>query len=307
MPGYTPRRPGLRVWFAAARPWSFTAAVVPICFGAALAWLAVLPDARQAGLFLLTLIGGTAMQAATNLHNTYGDYLSGVDTPASAATCPQLVTGSISPGAMYRAGWLVFAFAGIVGGILIALCGLEILPFAIAGVAGGYFYTNGRAPYKYQGRGLYAVFLLMGPLMAAPAYFIQTGGFSPAVFAGSLSISCLVSAIMHANDLRDIEHDHAAGIRTVATRLGRERSIRLFAVLNLGAFVLLALNTAAGILPLPCLLAFILLPSLLRVLCRMRVPGYDAVPLEAWSARYHMRFGMLLTGGLLAALLDTGI
>ena len=49
-------------------------------------------DAAHAGLFLLTLLGGVAVQTGTNMLNIYGDYLSGVDTEAPAtmeATAPE--------------------------------------------------------------------------------------------------------------------------------------------------------------------------------------------------------------------------
>ena len=292
--------PCLREWFVALRPWSFTAAAVPVMFGAG---LAALEGSWHPGLFVLTLIGGIALQAATNLHNTYGDFLSGVDTVESAVTCPQLVNGSFHPRAMYRAGWAALGVAGLTGLLLTALCGPLVLLFGLIGAAGGYWYTNGKRPYKYSGLGPFFVFVLMGPLMALPAYFIQTGRLAPAPVLGSLSIACLVAAIMHANDLRDIVHDRAAGIRTLAMNLGRRNGARAFVVMTVGAFVLLGLSLALGHVPLTCLATFLLLPGLGLKLRQLSRPEYDYMDLEGWTAKFHFQFGLVLAGGLAAGAL----
>ena len=84
----------MKKWLLATRPWSFTASVIPLTLGAALAWAS---DAAHAGLFLLTLLGGVAVQTGTNMLNTYGDYRSGVDTEASAHGESLILLGLISP------------------------------------------------------------------------------------------------------------------------------------------------------------------------------------------------------------------
>ena len=280
------------------RPWTLTAAGMPVAFGAG---LAAVEGHWNPWLFALTLLGGVAMQASTNLHNTYGDYMSGVDTEASALTCPQLVTGSFRPSAMYRAGWLVLACAGLIGLVLAWVCGPLVLLFGGMGALGGYWYTNGKRPYKYLGLGPFFVFLLMGPLMVLPAYFIQTGRLAPAPVFASLGIACLVTAILHANDIRDIAHDRAAGIRTLSMLLGRRRAVWLFTGLTLSAFLLLGLSWAGGLLPSPCLAAFILLPELGSKLRRIQNPDYDFTDLEIWTAKFHLQFGLLSAAGLAAA------
>lgn len=287
-----------REWLKATRPWSFTAAAIPIVFGSG---LAALQGHWNTSLFVLTLLGGIALQAATNLHNTYGDFVAGVDTPDSAHTCPQLVRGQTSPRVMFAAGWLLFAFASCIGLILTFLCGAFVLFFGLVGLAGGYYYTNGPRPYKYSALGPYLVFFLMGPLMALPAYMIQSGHFALAPLAGSLSIACLVAAIMHANDMRDIAHDRAAGIRTLAMQLGLTKATHLYIALNLAAFAWLLLCVAVGLLPLACLAAFAALPLFLAEMRAIQRPGYDVRPLEGQAAKLHLAFGLSLGLGLLAA------
>ena len=162
----------MKKWLLATRPWSFTASVIPLTLGAALAWAS---DAAHAGLFLLTLLGGVAVQTGTNMLNTYGDYRSGVDTEASAHGESPILLGLISPEAMRRGGLIALCVAFAVGIVLGFACGWPILAFGLVGIAGGYGYTSGFWPYKYHACGPIMVFLLMGPLMALPAYYIQGG------------------------------------------------------------------------------------------------------------------------------------
>lgn len=286
----------IRKWFIAMRPWSLTASIIPICFGAS---MAAISGQWNTLLFVLALLGGVALHLATNLHNTYGDFKSGVDTVESAVTCPQLVTGTIEPRAMYRAGWICFGAATLIGAVLIALCGWWVLAFGIIGIIGGYAYTCGKKPYKYAGLGPYFVFMLMGPLMSLPTYCIITGSFDAAPILGSLSIACLVSAIMHANDMRDIKHDRDAGIQTVAMRHGLKKSTFIYAGLNLAAFALLGINVHLGILPMTALLAFLLLPLLLRELRMLFSKDMEIGTLEGWAAAFHMKFGLALSAGVL--------
>jgi 1,4-dihydroxy-2-naphthoate octaprenyltransferase len=243
-----------------------------------------------------------ALQVATNMLNTYGDFMSGVDSAASASTCPQLTSGRFTPQELYRGAMAAFVFAGIIGVGLAFARGPEILPFGLLGIAGGYLYTNGKRPYKYLGLGPYGVFMLMGPLMVLPAFFVQAGHFSLLPLPGSISIACFVAAIMHANDIRDIEFDRAAGIRTLAMRLGVKKSVRLYSTLTLGGFAVLGLSVVNGFLPLFCLLPCLMLPRLVREILAMRKAGYDFTPLEALSGKFHLQFGLLLTAGLIAAI-----
>lgn len=289
----------LKAWFMAMRPWSFTAAFVPVALGTALAWD---QGFFQPGLFLLTALGGICIQAGTNFINTYGDYRSGVDTVASAHTCPQLVTGAMRPAAMKRAGLIAFGLAAAIGLTLAWLRGWEILAVGLLGIIGGYTYTAGPIPYKYKGAGSFAVFFLMGPLMVWPAWFIQTGQYSWLPVLISLPVGFLVSAILNGNDVRDIVHDQAAGIVTPATELGSFAGLGLQRFLYLAAFVSLFALIFGGILPYSALLPVLLLPLLRKALLTIKeaAAGKEAslLQLEAMAAGFHFQFGILLTAGV---------
>lgn len=289
----------LKSWFIAMRPWSFTAAFVPVTVGTALAWS---QGFFNPWLFLLTILGGISIQAGTNFINTYGDYRSGVDTVASAHTCPQLVTGAMQPDDMKRAGLFVFGFAVVIGLLLSWFCGWEVLAVGLLGILGGYTYTAGPWPYKYRGLGSIFVFFLMGPLMTWPAWFIQTGLYSWMPVLVAIPVGFLVSAILNGNDVRDITHDRTAGIITLAAGVGCGGGLRLQRVLYWGAFISLLILFTLKILPVTALLPFILLPffrKMLRTISEAEAGREDRLlHLEAMAAGFHFQFGILLAAGL---------
>jgi 1,4-dihydroxy-2-naphthoate octaprenyltransferase len=290
--------PLFKTWFLALRPWSYTAAFVPVALGAV---LAASQGYFDFGLFALTLVGGVAMQAGTNLINTYGDYCSGVDTVESAPTCPQLVTGALQPRDVRMAGIACFAFATAVGIWLTYLRGWPVTAAGLVGLAGGYCYTAGIS-YKYKGFGSIFVFFLMGPLMAWPSYFIQTGQFSWLPVWASLPVGFLVSGILHANDLRDMTHDRRAGIRTLALYFGLRNSVLFYYGLYTAAYVCLLLLVLTSALPWSAALPLVLLPTIARMFTAVRQAAAGSCKtmalLEASAAKFHFQFGLLLVAGL---------
>lgn len=178
----------------------------------------------------------------------------------------------------------------------------HLFAFGLVGIAGGYGYTSGFWPYKYHACGPVMVFLLMGPLMALPAYYIQGGSLDWRPFLASLPIACLVTSIMHANDIRDIAHDREAGITTLAMLLGRRKALCLYAALCVGAYGFLLPLAAFGVVPPSGLLPFVLAPGLwrtLRTLGTRPFPEAELVSLDGVSARHHFLFGLLLIAGIL--------
>ncbi len=117
---------------------------------------------------------------------------------------------------------------------------------------------------------------------------------------GSLGISALVAAILHANNLRDFEPDRAAGKRTLAHLLGRDRAVREFEVLIVAAYLFTALLIALWPENWPVVIVAITVPSALALMQLVRTNA-DAKALNMsvlGTAQLHFKFGLLLTMGL---------
>lgn len=293
-----------RTWWFAARPWSYTAAIIPVALGAAIA-------ANQRGgtldwwLLVLALVGSVAIQAGTNLINDYFDWKKGADGPASLGIGGAIQRGDLTPTQVFWYGVSAFGLGAAIGLYLVSVTGPFIFWLGLVSVAVGFFYTAGPFALAYVGLGEIAVFFFMGPVMVIGSYYLQTRTVTLPVVLASLPVGFLVAAILHANNLRDLEADRAIGKRTLATLLGRQgANIEYFFLIG-GAFVALLVCVALGVAPWLTLASAATLPAaiqLMRVVAREHEPK-QLQPVLRQTAKLHTQFGALLVGGWAMALL----
>lgn len=290
-----------RTWWRAMRPWSYTAAIVPVLLGSGIAAAAGTVDLW---LLLLTLIGSVAIQGGTNLVNDYYDYQKGTDQPGSIGTGDALLQGALTPRQVLIGGIAAFGVGASIGLYLVSVSGPLILWIGIISVAVGFFYTAGPFALAYHGLGELAVFIFMGPMIVVGAYYVQRRDAPLGVILAALPVGLLVAAILHANNLRDLDGDRRSGKRTLATILGREGArIELYALL-IGAYVALVALVAAGVAPWPTLLGLVTLPvavRLMRIAAAESEPG-RLQPIVPLAAQLHLQTGVLMVAGWLLAL-----
>ncbi|MGN0826727.1 MAG: prenyltransferase, partial [Kiritimatiellia bacterium] len=203
------------------RPWSLTATVAPIGLAAAVAWRDGFSDWLVLGLMV---VSGCALQLAVNLRNTFVDWREGVDADRAERRCCVERMGAIGRLAV------VMLVVGALGGLAVAaLTSWYLVGCVVLGTGGAWYYTSGW--FKYQGMGVFGVYLLMGLVEPLAAYWALARRVSPEMVWLSLPIAFLVAAILHANDLRDFRRDSDAGIRTLSIRLGRRGARWLYAFL----------------------------------------------------------------------------
>ncbi len=295
----------LRVWWRATRPFSFTATIVPITLGAALAPATTGTFARLA-LFAMTLVGSLGVHAGANMINDYFDHQNGLDNAESIGPSKTIQEGLITPPQMLWGGLAAFALGAVLGLALVALRGPAILWLGLVCLPLAFFYTGWPLKLAYHGLGELLVAIFMGPVMILGAYYVQAGRFDLAPALISLPVALLVAAIMHTNNLRDIEPDRARGKVTVANLLGPARAAWEYHLLVLGAYALVAALVVARILSPGALLIVLTLPlalSLVRRVAATQEPLALNAVLRRTSA-LHARFGLLLiVGVLLPALL----
>jgi 1,4-dihydroxy-2-naphthoate octaprenyltransferase len=114
-----------------------------------------------------------------------------------------------------------------------------------------------------------------------------------------------VAAILHCNNIRDLDDDRALGKQTLATIVGpRWAKLELVALIG-GAYGALVAAVLLRVLPKPALLAFLSLPTAIRVgrtVATARTP-LEVAPSVRQAAKLHAQFGALLAVGLLATAL----
>ncbi len=290
----------LALWIRAVRPFSFTASAMPVVVGAALALAGGGEIAWP--LLPLVLVGAVGLQAATNLLSDVADFDRGVDRPGTHGGSGVLVEGLMTVRQVFWGGMAALTLGSLIGLALVYLCGLEVLWFGLAGVAGAFFYGSKRLGYKYLALGDAAVFILMGPLIVCGAHFVLTGRLAWLPLMVSLPVGCLVTAILHANNTRDIRDDLAARSRTLANLLGLTGAKVEYVLLVAGAYGVVVGLVVAGAVPVWCLLTALSLPLAIknvRKIIRAQADNSASIAtLDVETAQLHLTFCVLLAAGL---------
>ena len=99
-----------------------------------------------------------------------------------------------------------------------------------------WLYTGGPRPYGYLGLGELFVFIFFGLVATIGTVYVQELRVTALAVLAGCGIGFLATAILVLNNLRDIDTDAAAGKRTLATRIGRERTLILLLALVCAAF-----------------------------------------------------------------------
>ena len=292
------RRRGGALW-EILRPFAFTASIIPVLAGAALAWVDELWNWAP---FIAALLGAVFLHAGTNIVNEVYDVRKGVDSITSPRASHAIVKGRMSERTALAIAGVFFGLAILVGVYLIWLRGPAILVLGLLGLLGGWGYTAPPLEYKNRALGVPLVFLLMGPLMVEGSYFAVSGEWSLTAIVLSIPIGMLVAAILHGNEWRDIREDSRAGISTLSARVGRKWAHYGYIALVLGAYIVLAFSVIAEILPAWVMLAIVSLPFLAQVIrsAELGATGQQRAiaMIDMQTARLHLVFGSFLVLGL---------
>jgi 1,4-dihydroxy-2-naphthoate octaprenyltransferase len=249
------------------------------------------------------LLAGFLMHAATNLLNDRDDFVRGVDRPGTLGGNGLLVAGVMTPQTTERGGLLCLALACAIGIPLVILRGWPLAAIGAVGALGAWGYTARGHGYKYVALGDPLVGVLLGPLMVLGAHVALGAPLAWQPVAASAPVACLVIAILAANNLRDIDDDSAAGIKTLAILLGHRAALGWYLALLAGAYLSLGALVAARVLPLPALAALLSAPLAIRNGARAargaRTRDPATLDVVVATAQLHLAFGVLMIGGTL--------
>jgi 1,4-dihydroxy-2-naphthoate polyprenyltransferase len=287
----------MRIWLMAARLRTLPAAVAPVLVGTALSWTE--RDLRVLG-FVFALLGALFIQVGTNLSNDYSDARRGADTEDRLGPVRVTAGGLVPPRRVLVATYVSFGLAVLCGVYLIALAGPELLLIGAASILAGVLYTGGPRPYGYEGLGEVFVFLFFGVVAVTGSYYVQAERLEWEAFALAVPVGLLAAAILVVNNVRDLETDRRAGKRTLAVRLGRERTRAMYAGMLLLTYASLVPIALAG--DLEWVLLGLLSAPLAVALVRTVRSHADGPTLNAALARtglLQLVFCVLTSAGLL--------
>lgn len=302
---------GINLWLMAARAYSFPASIIPILFGSVLA--VILNPGLDFNFinFILCIIGAVLVHVGTNIINDIYDYDKGIDKEDQELGIPHggsmvISMGLVSMKEMKRAAVISLVIAFLIGIYLFTQAGMWILYLSLFGLLSAIFYTAKPIALKYKALGDIQVILSFGVGMTLGAYIVQTKEFSwlPVIF--SIPLGMLIDAILHSNNIRDINFDGKFGVKTLPILIGEKLSIKFYYFLILGAYLSVFIFAAMGLLPWFALLSLITLPLALKLVKMSESFPADGLARFEYgtkhimmTAQLNMVFGLTLIVGLL--------
>jgi 1,4-dihydroxy-2-naphthoate polyprenyltransferase len=245
-----------RVWWSAVRPATLAASVAPVLAGTA---VAIHDGGARWAAGLAALVVAVGIQLGVNFANDYSDFARGADAhrvgPVRAAS-----SGVVQPEHVRWAAVAAFGVAGVVGLALSLAIDPRLLIVGAACLLAGWLYTGGPRPYGYLGLGEVFVFVFFGLVATIGTVYVETSQVTPMSVLVGCGMGFLATAILVLNNLRDIETDAAAGKRTLATRIGRERTRLLLLVLVCAAFAVPIVLFVTGLAPVTVMLVHFAIP-----------------------------------------------
>jgi 1,4-dihydroxy-2-naphthoate octaprenyltransferase len=284
-------------WVAGARPRTLPAAIVPVLVGTACAagdapvvwWRAV-----------AAMVAAVAIQVGTNYANDHSDGKRGTDDPSKRAGPVRLVgSGLASARAVLVAALIAFAVAAAAGLALAVAVDLRLIVVGVASFAAGWLYTGGPKPYGYLGLGELFVFAFFGVVATVGSAYVHTEHITALAVGASVPVGLLATALLVVNNLRDIPGDTMSGKRTLAVRLGDQRTRVLYVALLVGAVVAVPLVSGLGGRP-PGALALIAIPFAHKPVTAVLggAKGPALIPVLVATGRVQLVFGVLFAAGL---------
>ena len=282
-------------WVLATRPWSFPASAMPVIVTIAWTWAQGINVNWWFALWALVNI--IIVHAAGNVWSDIADYRSGVDADDTFGV-RALVDGQFSVEEFRRLSLILNCIA-IVGGLaLVCLTGWPLLLIGVIGIALSLCYPR----LKYMALGDVVIALCYALLPMTGTSFVVSGSIHWHVLWLAVPVGLITVAILHANNVRDIETDQRAGIQTFPLLTGRSFGAKLYAFEVLFPFLWLFGLMAFRIEPWWLLSACVALPVAFknaRTMLDYEQGGKESYAnLDERTAQLQLMFSLLIVVGL---------
>jgi 1,4-dihydroxy-2-naphthoate octaprenyltransferase len=237
-----------------------------------------------------------SLQVGVNYANDYSDGVRGTDDVRVGPT-RLVASGLASASAVKKAAFASFGVAAIAGLAIALSTSLVLLLVGVAAIAAGWFYTGGPKPYGYLGLGEVFVFVFFGLVATAGTTYAAIESVTALSIIMGCAVGSLACALLVINNLRDIPTDREVGKRTLAVRLGDQRTRWFYVVLIALAFALCGVGAFWRV---PVLLGLLAVPLAIGPVRAVLggAAGRNLIPVLGATGRLQLAWGLLVTIGL---------
>lgn len=241
------------------------------------------------------------VHAGGNMVSDYFDHTRGVDPKGGPNGVTWIHDGTFLPKEILHYGLTLLAVAMPIGLFLLYNSSWNALWIGITGMLLSVIYPWMKAHFLGDAN-ILASFAL---LPAVGTAFVATDHYAPDVLLFILPLGLLTVAILHANNTRDIDNDHRAGLKTLCVAMGLKGSKVVYTLEVLLPYVLTMLFVLLMKQPWTLLLVLLTLPLAIRNVRSMTQadtskPHLGIAQLDKGSAQLQMVFGLLFTLGYFA-------
>jgi 1,4-dihydroxy-2-naphthoate polyprenyltransferase len=295
-PSPTRPSPTRKDWVAGARPRTLPSAVVPVVVGAAAAF-GPTPHGDVAWWRVVAALAvSLLLQIGVNYANDYSDGIKGTDD-VRVGPMRLVASGTASPGSVKKAALLSLLLAACIGLGLALATTLWLLVVGAAAIAAAWFYTGGKNPYGYMGFGELFVFTFFGLVATIGTTYVAIERIPSVAWLAAVGVGFPVTGLLVANNLRDIPTDKEVGKKTLAVRIGDQRTRWLYAFLLLGCFPIAVVIAVSRPWALVALLAIVVAMKPVRTVLG-GAKGRELIPVLGATGKAQLLYGALLSIGL---------
>ena len=300
------KRP-LKYWLYASQPWALPASAAPALVGYGYLFYlyktGVVSDVNWIN-GIIAVIGVMIIHLSANTMGEYHDFVNGVDQKEKTGPIRVLVKGYFKPKTILIYGLSLLAVGSAIGIYLLSQTGWPLLIFGFVGVFSAAFYHK----FKYKALGEPIIFLTFGLMIALGVVYVLTHQIIWSTLLVVAPTGLLIVAILHANNIRDLELDRSAGVRTQVMNLGIEGSQIVYQTLLYVAYLLIALAVMVNVLhpaSFMVLLSFPMANKNIKLGKQATEDNLEIVQfLDTYTAKLVLVFSLLLvTGNVIAAYL----
>lgn len=294
----------IKYWLVATRAPFFTASIIPVLVGAALA--------EREGVFriwslLFALVIVIFEHAGANLLNDYcdaegSDAINQTPTPFSGGSrCIQ--KGILSKAKCLKGAIFCYSVAlSLAAALSISHRQPYILILSTLGAALGISYSLSWTFGMGRGWGELAVGLAFGPLAVLGSYLMQTNIVAWRGFWAGVPVGFLIMGVLILNQIPDYQADREVGKRNWTVRAGGEhRVVWIYLATITAAYLFVLIGIRSGVFPERVLFSYSTIPLAIWIILkswRYQGPTTEIIPVLAGNIGLHSLTGLLIGLGL---------